>query len=482
MKMNINKKLKKTFQKNKDFITQQIELPQNKKIELFFIDNMIDKALVSKEIVSRLQEKQFDGEISVDKILKTVSVAGAKKDEGYEKAEESVLSGSVVIVAEWFEGNYYIDCPCQGFQQRTVAEPPTSAVQKGPREGFTEDMTTNLSLIRKRLRTADLVVEEAKLGKYTDTKVVVTYLSSVADKKVVEEVKKRLKKINIDGIIDSYYVETYLSPNKSILFKQVGNTEKPDVAVAKLLEGRVAILVDGSPMALTVPYILVEDLQSGDDYYDHPTHATFIRLIRIFGIIIAITLPGIYVALQSFHYGILPIDFLLTLQNSIEGLSYPPLIEILVVLFLFEILNEASIRMPKYSGMALSIVGALVLGDTAVQAGIISPPAVIMVAISGITLFTVPGQITTASILRLVFTIIGGVAGFYGLLVGFVFLTSYLMTLDAYGAPYFAPYAPNIQEDKKDGVFKEPLSNFNKRPISIPNINKVRQKDEQSSN
>ena len=335
MKMKIDKKLKSTFQKNKDFINQSIKLPQNKKLELFFIDNMIDKALVSKEVVSKLNEKYFDGDINIDVILKTVTVAGTKKQEGYDKAEEEVLSGAVVIVAEWFEGNYFISCPCQGFQQRTVTEPPTSAVQKGPREGFTEDMTTNLSLIRKRLRTADLVVEEAKLGKYTDTKVVITYLSSVADKKVVAEVKKRLKKINIDGIIDSYYVETFLSPNKSVLFKQVGNTEKPDIAVAKILEGRVAVLVDGSPMALTVPYLFVEDLQSGDDYYDHPTHATFIRLIRVFGMIIAITLPGIYVALQSFHYGILPIDFLLTLQNSIEGLSYPPLIEILVVLFLF---------------------------------------------------------------------------------------------------------------------------------------------------
>lgn len=482
MKLDIIKKLKDTFKKSKDFINQTIILSEGKEIELFFIDNMIDKDLVSGEIISKLQEKQFNGNTNIDSILKTVTIAGTKKQEGYKKAEEELLSGSVVIIAKWFEGSYFISCQCQGFQKRTVTEPPTSAVQKGPREGFTEDITTNLSLIRKRLRSADLVIEEAKQGKYTDTKIVLAYLNTVADKKVIDEIKKRLKKINIDGIIDSYYVETYLAPNKSVLFKQVGNTEKPDVAVAKILEGRVAILVDGSPIVLTIPYLFIEDLQSGDDYYDHSSHATFIRLIRVFGMIISITLPGIYVALQSFHYGILPIDFLLSLQNSIEGLSYPPLIEILVVLFLFEILNEASIRMPKYSGMALSIVGALVLGDTAVQAGIISPPAVIMVAISGITLFTVPGQVTTASILRLLFTIIGGIAGFYGLLVGFVFLTSYLMTLDSYGAPYFAPYAPNVSEDKKDGVFKEPLSKFKNRPISIPNVNKVRQKNEQTSN
>jgi len=481
MKYSLNKKIKQKFQKNTDFVTQTITLSQSKEVNVFFIDNMIDKALVSKEVIAKLQEKVLSGEISVDTILKTVTVAGAKKEEGYEKCEEALLSGSVVIVADWFEGSHFITCPCQGFGQRTVAEPPTSAVQKGPREGFTEDLTTNLGLIRKRLRTADLKAEEVKLGRYTDTKVVVVYIDSVADPKVVKEVKKRIEKINIDGIVDSYYVESLITPKNSVLFKQVGNTEKPDIAVAKILEGRVAIMVDGSPMALTVPYVFIEDLQSGDDYYDHPSHATFIRLIRMFGLIVAITLPGVYVALQSFHYGILPIDFLLTLQNSIEGLSYPPLIEILVVLFLFEILNEASVRMPKYSGMALSIVGALVLGDTAVQAGIISPPAVIMVAISGITLFTVPGQVSTASILRLVFTIIGGVAGFYGILVGFLFLTSYLMTLDSFGSAYFAPYAPNIEVDKKDGVFKQKLSAFATRPKSIPNKNKVRQTNEQSS-
>ena len=266
------------------------------------------------------------------------------------------------------------------------------------------------------------------------------------------------------------------------MFKQIGNTEKPDIAVSKLLEGRVVILVDGSPIVLTVPYIFLEDLQSGDDYYGHSAHATFIRILRVLGIIIAIALPGVYVALQSFHYGILPIDFLISIQTSIEGLSYPPLIEILVVLFLFEILNEASIRMPKYSGMALSIVGALVLGDTAVKAGLISPPAVIMVAISGITMFTVPSQIYNASILRFLFTIIGGVTGFYGLLTAFMFIVSYLITLDAFGAPFFAPYAPNIEADKKDGLIKSRLAKFNTRPQSIPNINKVRQSQNESTN
>lgn len=482
MKQNIGNTLEKNFSHCVDFVAQKIALKNGKTISLFFIDNMIDKEFVSKEILGAISNLSPQSDASLDGIKNCITVVGVKEKFGYNSAEEDVLSGSVVVWAEWFQNSSYLSCPCQGYKMRAVAEPPTSAVQKGPREGFTEDINTNISLLRRRLKSRDFVIEEAKLGRYTDTKIILAYVSSIAEPKVIKEIKKKLKEINIDGIIDSFYIETLLSPKRSTLFKQVGDTEKPDVAVSKILEGRVAILVDGSPIVLTIPYIFIEDLQSGDDYYDRSAHASFIRIIRVLGIIVSITLPGIYVALQSFHYGILPIDFLISIQSSIEGLSFPPLIEILLVLFLFEILNEASVRMPKYSGMALSIVGALVLGETAVSAGLISPPAVIMVAISGITLFTVPNQIYIASILRFLFTVIGGVTGFYGLLTAFMFLVSYLLTIDSFGAPYFAPYAPCVSQDKKDGIIKKDLINFTTRPQSIPNINKVRQKNNERSN
>ena len=477
----IGSQLSNAFNKSVDFISQQVNLKNQMMIHVCFIDNMIDKDIVCKDVVDKLLSLEYKQSYEFEDIKNTISVVGLEEKSGYLQAEKSILGGSVVIWAEWF-GEKFLSAPCQGYKMRTVAEPPTAAVQKGPREGFTEDLNTNLSLIRRRVKNKDLTTEELQVGRYTDTKVVITYLSSIADKNVVKEVKRKIKNIDIDGIIDSFYIETLISPRQSGMFKQIGNTEKPDVAVARMLEGRVLIVVDGSPIILTVPYVFLEDLQSGDDYYGQSAHATFIRILRVLGIIISITLPGVYVALQSFHYGILPIDFLISIQKSIEGLSFPPLIEILVVLFLFEILNEASVRMPKYSGMALSIVGALVLGDTAVQAGLISPPAVIMVAISGITMFTVPSQIYLASILRFVFTIIGGVTGFYGLLTAFLFLTSYLMTLDAFGTPYFAPFAPSIQKDKKDGIIKQNLSDFQTRPQSIPNINKVRQQDGKSFN
>ena len=275
--------------------------------------------------------------------------------------------------------------------------------------------------------------------------------------------------------MDSYYIEEILSTKGDKFFKKIGSTEKPDVVAAKILEGRVAIFVDGSPTILTVPYMYFEDMQSPGDYYDIPLRTTFVRFLRLFGMILSLMLPGFYVALESYQYRILPINFLINLLNAVEGISFPPMLEVLFVIFLFEILAEASVRMPKPLGTALSIIGAVILGDTAVKAGIISSPSIVVVAISGITLYIIPNQSSQASLLRTLFTIIGGIAGFYGLFVGFFMVFSYLASMDNYGAPYFAPFAPFVATDQKDGFTKKPIKNMVYRPKSYTTMNSVRQ-------
>lgn len=469
MEKSIIEQIQKKFEGSSDFVTSNIKVG-DKTVYYLYIDNMINRLQVNSGIAEALNktEKIEDFEDLKTKIM----ISGTEEKTMLDDMVMDILSGFVVVIMEG--ENKALSCPCQGFEKRMIQEPPTSAVLKGPREGFVEDITINVSMLRRKLKSTDLKIEEITVGRYTKNKVCVAYIDSIADEHIVKKIKQRLNQIDIDGIIDSYYVQAFLEEKHSKLFKQVGNSEKPEVIVSKLLEGRVAIVVEGSPLVLTLPFTLLEDLQSSDDYYIHPAHASFVRMLRLWGFIISMTLPGIYVALQSFHFSLLPIDFLITLQSSIQGLSFPPLIEILVVLFLFEILNEASLRMPKYLGMALSIIGALVLGDTAVKAGIISSPAVIMVAVSGIMLYMVPDQTQTASFLRIIFTILGGIAGFYGLTVGFVWLTSYLLTFDSYGTPYFAPYAPRIPQDKKDGIIKDRIENMKTRPKSIPNKNRIR--------
>ena len=272
--------------------------------------------------------------------------------------------------------------------------------------------------------------------------------------------------------MDSHYLVSFLEEQKNSIFKQVGKTEKPDIIVAKMLEGRVGIVVDGSPIALTLPFILLEDLQNSDDYYQKSFRISFIRLIRLCGVIFSILLPGAYVAVQTMHYRVIPIRFLITLMDSIQGLPFTPLLEMLFVVMLFEILYESSLRMPKYLGMALGIVGALILGDTAVQAGLISPPAVMLVALSGISFYTIPDGAAQLSLLRILFILAGGLFGMLGVGLTLLFILSYLNDLNAYGSPYLAPFAPIVASDLKDGIFKRESLALKTRPDSIPNQKK----------
>jgi len=455
-------------------VVERSFLIKNKTIKLYFIDCLINKDIFSISVVPAIKELEKMHENSFVDALenKLLGVASVKRTIDYKIVQEEIFNGSVVIEIE-NETNLLI-VALTNFSKRSISEPPSASVVRGPREGFIEEIETNISMIRRRLKTPTLALKRLTVGKRTKTKVCLAFLTDVVNNKVVKELEEKLKKINIDGIVDSYYLEELLETKGDKFFKRLGNTEKPDVLVSRILEGRVAIFVDGSPIVLTAPFLLFEDMQSPGDYYDIPAKASFVRFVRLVGLMFAILLPGMYVALQSYHYRVLPINFLITLLSSIEGISFPPILEILFVLFLFEILNEASVRMPKQLGMAMSIIGALVLGDTAVQAGIITPPSIVVVAISGITLYIIPNQASEASLLRTLFTIIGGIAGFYGIFLGFIVLSSYLVSLQSYQTPYMAPYAPSVSQDKKDGFIKKSLSQMVYRPRSFKTLNKIR--------
>lgn len=460
-------------------VTSQKFLFKEKEIAVFYIESLVDKKLLSSGVLFPLERfcenAKSISNVDFKKELKTkvLSISSLVFENDVNKIVKNIYSGFAAVVFE----NGSICCPLFGVEKRSVDEPPNSRVVKGPREGFVEDMATNVGLIRKRLKTTNLKIIDLFVGEKTNTKISIFYIDEVAKPQVVEDVKKKIQKINIDAVIDSYYIESFLEGEKLKFFRRVGNTEKPDIFCAKILEGRVGILVDGSPVALTVPFMFLEDLQSAEDYYNIPAMATFARLMRIFGLIFAILIPGVYVALQSYNYRILPINFLITLLSSIEGLSIPPLVEILIVLFLFEIITEASLRMPNSLGMALSIIGALALGNTAVDAGIISPPSIVVVAISSVALYIIPDQIAETRIIRIFFTVIGGVVGLYGVLTSFMLLTTYLCSISSFGVPYMAPFAPFVKNDSKDAFVKKSVQNMKTRPKLIAGKNKVRQGD-----
>lgn len=440
---------------------------------LMYIDAMTDKAELEESVVEKLIKADSFGkpyERSLNDILAYSEKPAAKQTP--EEAAQAIAEGDIALLIEGADAIYIISL--RKFATRAVTEPPTSSILKGPREGFIEDIKTNVTLLRRRLRTPDLKIKQLKIGRYSNTYVYVAYLESVADENVVSKVTERLKKVDIDGVADSSYLVNYLEERKFSLFDQIGSTEKPDILAAKMLEGRVGIIVDGSPIALTVPFVLFEHFQDSYDYFASNMRATFLRFIRLFGAFFTIMLPAVYVAMQEFHYHLLPLSFLVSIRNAIEGIPFTPPMEMLVVLLLFEVLHQASIRMPKYLGTALSIVGAIVLGETAVSAGLISSPSVLIIALSAIGVNCVPDDIGAMSTMRAAYLLVASVLGLYGMIIGAITLIVYLATNTSYGAPYLAPFAPIVGKDLKDTFFKANLVDMKERPYSFPNNNRHR--------
>ena len=359
---------------------------------------------------------------------------------------------------------------------RAVMEPPTNVAVKGPREGFIEDVKVNTSLVRRRLKTGDLRIRFLKVGRRSSTFVALCYLDGIARENVVRGIEEKLGAIDIDAVPDSSYLADFLSSRPHALIKQVGTTEKPDIFCAKLAEGRVGLLVDGSPIALTLPYLFTEDLQSAEDYFVPSVRATLTRLLRLLALFAAVYLPAFYVAAQLFKLQLFPVKLLLTIAGSIRDIPLSPSLEMLLVLLMLEVLNEASIRMPKYVGMALSVVGALVLGETAVRAGFFSTPAIIIVAMSGIGLYAVPDLIEVTSVVRLFMLLAAGSLGTYGIILATALILLELVTTENFGVPLMAPFSPILPRDLKDSIVKSPLRSLRMRPAVFNGPNRRRMK------
>ncbi|MDR0383922.1 MAG: spore germination protein [Christensenellaceae bacterium] len=360
--------------------------------------------------------------------------------------------------------------------KRAIAEPPTNSVVMGPREGFIEDIATNCDLIIKRIPHDDLVFEDFVVGKYTETKIKICYIKSIAHPKIIKQVKERISKINIDGIIDSSYIAAFLNPHKLKFIKSVSSDEKPDVVVSKLLEGRVSIIVDGSPIVLSVPYIFIEDLQNSNDYYGNSLNVSLKRIIRFLGILVALLLPAFYISIELHNNNILPQHIKDLMQESRGNSFFPPFIEIILVLLLFDMLYEANVSMPKSLGGTASLIGAIVIGDVATSVGLISAPVVLVAAVAGLTACLTPNLISQIGFLRLLLCVIGGFWGLLGVGIAIAVLLLPLLFVKNYGAHILAPIFPLKCADMKDALTKSPIDKMIKRPESIPNINPTRQK------
>lgn len=481
----LTKKIKENIQAIKDVLTAEdilvyeFHTGDGTPCAIVYADGMTDKALLGDLAARPLanfnrQNDEENQKLTLDAIKQTVLFPELKEETKLENIFKEILDGNSLLLADGIETGLIVGAKL--LPARTVTEPPTDIAVKGPREGFIEDIKTNMALVRKRLKTPELKFELSKAGRRSQTNIAVCYLEGISDEKVKNEVTERLKEIDIDCIPDSSYVADFLAPRKHSLFRQTGTTEKPDIFAAKIAEGRVGILVEGSPIALTVPYILAEDFQSSEDYFVSPFMATIFRAIRFFAVIIALLLPAFYVTSQLFKMQLIPLGLMLTIASSIQGLPLSPSLEMFLVLLVLEVLKEASVRMPKYVGMALSIVGALVLGEAAVSAGFVSTPAIIIVAFSGICLYTVPNFTETGSILRWLFLIVAGSIGPFGIVLLIAFLIYYVVSSDAFGMPLLAPFSPLVPHDLRDSLVKYNMQSLKRRPSLFRSPNRTRLK------
>ena len=476
---------------SEDVLTYTFQTADGVNCAVLYADGIVNKQLIGDLLArplaklslrSTLEENGFSSENTKNDggryefifktIEKTALFPELKKAETVQDAVKEILDGNCLCLIDGCGIGLIVGA--KFLPIRAITEPPTDVAVKGPREGFIEDIKTNMALVRKRLKTPALRFESLRIGKQSDTYVTLCFLEGISSTEVKEEMKARLQAVQIDCIPDSSYIAALLSPRKHSLFKSVGTTEKPDVFTAKIAEGRVGILVDGSPIALTLPFVLAEDLQSSEDYFVSPFVATTVRILRTMAVFIAILLPAFYVSAQLFKMQIFPLSLTLTIASSVQELPFSPSLEMFVVLLLLEILKEASIRMPKYVGMSLSVVGALVLGETAVSAGFLSTPAIIIVAVSGICLYTVPNFVETGSILRWLFLLVAGSIGPLGITLLLAMLITYLLSSDAYGAPLLAPFSPLIARDLRDSLVKYDMDTLNKRPRLYQSKNKTR--------
>ncbi len=345
-------------------------------------------------------------------------------------------------------------CDTRQPETRPVSEPENETTLRGPRDGFIENLQVNTSLIRQRLPIPQLWIEKMTLGRLSRTGVVMIYLKGLAREKLLREVHSRLAQIDIDAVLGTGYLEDFIEDSPYTLFPLSYRTERPDKVAAALLEGRVVIMAEGTPFALIVPTDLAMPMQAPDDYFEPLPLGVFIRLLRYAALIISTLLPGIYVAVVTFHPELLPTSLFLRIISTREGVPFPVIAEMLLLELIFEILREAGLRLPPAIGPAISIVGALILGDAAISAGLVSPGVVIIVAMTAIAGFSIPSFALSTSfrLLRFAFTIMGATFGLFGVQFVLLLIIVHLCSLRSFGIPYLSPFAPLILSDLKDSI------------------------------
>ena len=476
--------IKKTLGNSTDIVIRDFFIGSKNQLKaaLFYTDGLANSDAIQDFIMESLllEVPNTDSELENNyySVLKNhlLTVGDVKDTTEFDSLFTYLLSGDVVLLLDGYTKGFTIGM--RGWKERGVTESSTETVIRGPKEGFTESLRTNTALIRRKIKDPNLWLESKQIGRVTRTDVAIMYIKGIVDDGIVKEVHKRLDRIDIDGILESGYIEELIEDETYTPFPTVQHTERPDVIAAALLEGRIAVLVDGTPIVLMVPSLFVSFVQAAEDYYQRADVSTLIRMLRFFCIIISLLAPSLYVAITTFHQEMLPTTLLISLAAQREGVPLPAFIEALLMEVTFEILREASIRMPKAIAQSVSIVGTLVIGTAAVDAGIISAAMLIVVAITAISSFALPSYDLSLTIrmLRFPMMFLAASFGLFGIIIGGIAIVLHLCSLRSFGIPYMSPLAPFNLVDQKDSLIRMPHWAMFTRPRLINKTNIVREK------
>ncbi len=468
--------IKHAFDDTETLITRYFENRHNPGIRccILFTDGMVSNMLINQYIMTPVLD--FENQVAtscaiqflMDKVLEINEV---KKTAEWKDISEAIVYGDTVLLAQGCDEALVLNT--KGWPLRSVSEPDGEKVLSGPREGFTEGLLTNLAMLRRKVKTTDLNFKFRAFGRETKTKACVCWIGRLAKPEVLEELERRLDRFDMDGALDTNYLAEFIKDSPYSVFKTVGFTERPDVVAAKLLEGRVAVFLDGTPMVLTAPYLFIENFQSNEDYYVNYWQASVYRLLRVVAFFLTTVTPAFYIAAVTAQQELLPTPLVLSISVARSGVPFPTILETILMLFMFDVLRETGIRVSSNVGQALSIVGALVVGQAAVEARIASAPVIIVVAVSGITSLIIPRLTFALIAIRSALLLLAFVLGMFGIVIGLMGLLIYLVGLRSFGLPAF--HNPSFKTQRHiDTVVRAPWWMMETRPTGMSQDKKRR--------
>jgi spore germination protein KA len=469
-------RIKDEFGNSTDIVIRELNI-SGQKGALVFVDGLTDSKAISDFLLESFMEVDVlpsDVDIYQFLIDNAVALGSIQTIYNWNQIYDSLLSGNTIIFLEGY--NKALSGETKGWEKRSITEPSTQLSIRGPKDSFTETLRTNTALIRRRIKSPNLWLETMKIGTVSQTDIAIMYIKGIANQKIVSEVKERLQRIDMDSILGSGYIEQLIEDQTWTTFPTTYHSERPDVVTSHMLEGRIALIIDGTPFVLTVPAIFIQFFQAPDDYYSRFDISTGIRFLRILSFFIALIGPAVYIAGTTFHQEMIPTTMAIAIAAQRENVPFPAFVEALMMEVTFEILREAGLRLPRAVGQAVSIVGALVIGQAAVQAGFVSPVMVIVVSITAIANFSTPvfAMAIAARLIRFVLMALATILGFYGIMLGLMFMTIHLCSIRSFGVPYMMPLAPFSLRNQQDVFVRFPIWAMKNRPMFISKGNITR--------